>query len=221
MKKTLSCNNTCVFDNVVEPNEFDALYRWFENQPFVFKVAQGEWKKAWGTTDGSMLTGRSFEFPSSLDIDLHELDKPLEPWISKLKDALYNSVIDMSEVSAIVLTPFVYPAGTGLRWHNDTNYVGAFTYYAHREWSAEWAGEFLTIEADEYIEKPEGLTWHAFDNYEVDKFIIDHGFGTFIHPKPNRLIINKAGDKGILHKVNKSTMQAKDRLSLQGFLRKK
>jgi len=221
MKKVLACNNTCVYDDVVSKDDFEQMYKWFENQPFVFKQAQGEWKKAWGTSDGSMLTSRTFEFPSNLEIKLHDKDAALYPWISSLKEALYNSVLDMNDVSSIFLTPFVYPAGTGLRWHNDTNYIGAFTYYVHREWSAEWAGEFLTIEADEHITKPEGLTWHAFDNFEVDELIVDHGFGTFIHPKPNRLIINRAGERGILHKVNKSTPQAKDRLSIQGFLRKK
>jgi Rps23 Pro-64 3,4-dihydroxylase Tpa1-like proline 4-hydroxylase len=50
---------------------------------------------------------------------------------------------------------------------------------------------------------------------------MERGHGRFVFPKPNRLIINKAGKDGTLHKVNKSTAQAENRLSLQGFLRRK
>lgn len=59
----------------------------------------------------------------------------------------------------------------------------------------------------------------VFDNQELYDVIMEHGIGHFFYPKPNRLVINKGGNRGILHKVNKSTIDSKPRLTLQGFIR--
>ena len=50
---------------------------------------------------------------------------------------------------------------------------------------------------------------------------MDEGIGHYIQPKPNRLVLNKGGPKGILHKVNKSTINAGARITMQGFIRAK
>jgi hypothetical protein len=220
MKKILNYANTCVYDDFITEHEFNELNSWFNRLPFVFKQTQGEWNKSWSTTDGNILISKQINLPSTCIIDVTSDDQPLMPWLKSLHSALNNSFLDMSQVDSIALTPYVWPPGVGLSWHNDSKYVGAFTYYVHKKWESNWSGEFLTVEADQFIDRPKDLKWQVFNNDELDKLIVDHGIGNFIIPKPNRLVINRAGENGILHKVNKSTAQAKDRLTLQGFLLK-
>lgn len=220
MKKVLDYNNIQVFDDVISAEEFQKLHDWFNAIPYAWKNAQEEWNKSWSTTDGSILLGQKMMFCSELNEALHEDDQALRPILNQIRQVV-DETIGIDKVEKIGLTPYVWPPGVGLSWHSDSNYIGTFTYYVHKQWGANWSGEFLTVEANEYIEKPNGLKWRVFDNQELDDLIVDHGIGHFIHPKPNRLVIGKAGDNGILHKVNRSTLQAKDRLTLQGFLFKK
>jgi len=217
MKKVLDCNNIQVYDNVITDEEFNKLHDWYNAIPYVWKNGQGEWNKSWSTTDGSILLGQKMFFSPELNEELTPEDQPLRPILNQIKQAVDNFV-GIENVSRVAVTPYVWPPGTGLSWHTDSNYIGTFTYYVHKHWSANWSGEFLTIEADNYITKPANLKWRVFDNKELEDLIVDHGIGHFIQPKPNRLVIGRAGDNGILHKVNRSTMQAKDRLTLQGFL---
>jgi Rps23 Pro-64 3,4-dihydroxylase Tpa1-like proline 4-hydroxylase len=217
MKKALDCKNIQVFDNVISSEEFEKLHDWFNAIPYAWKNAQEEWNKAWSTTDGSILLGRKMFFSPSLNEELSPDDQALKPILNQIKHAV-DEFIGLENVVQVGITPYVWPPGVGLSWHTDSNYIGTFTYYVHKHWGANWSGEFLTIEADSYIEKPDGLKWRVFDNADLENLIVEHGIGHFIQPKPNRLVIGKAGDNGILHKVNRSTMQAKDRLTLQGFL---
>jgi Rps23 Pro-64 3,4-dihydroxylase Tpa1-like proline 4-hydroxylase len=220
MKKVLDCNNIQVFDDVISVEEFQKLHDWFNAIPYAWKNAQEEWNKAWSTSDGSILLGNKMMFSPNLNEVLSEDDQALRPILNQIRQVV-DEIIGIDTIEKIAITPYVWPPGVGLSWHTDSNYIGTFTYYVHKQWGSNWSGEFLTIEADNYIEKPEGLKWRVFDNQELDDLIINHGIGYFIQPKPNRLVIGKAGNNGILHKVNRSTLQAKDRLTLQGFLFKK
>ena len=65
------------------------------------------------------------------------------------------------------------------------------------------------------------VEWKVFDNQPLYDVIMDEGIGHYIQPKPNRLVLNKGGPKGILHKVNKSTINSGARITLQGFNRAK
>ena len=80
----------------------------------------------------------------------------------------------------------------------------------------------MTCEANEYIlPDKKDIEWKVFDNQPLYDNIMEEGIGTYIQPKPNRLVLNKGGPHGILHKVNKSTINAGPRLTLQGFIRSK
>jgi hypothetical protein len=217
MKTALDCKNIQVIDDLLTESEFNALHEWFNAIPFAWKNAQEEWNKSWSTTDGSILLSQKMVFASTLDNELHAEDAPLRPVLNQIRIAV-DQFIGLENIEKVVITPYVWPPGVGLSWHTDSNYIGTFTYYVHKQWGANWSGEFLTVEADNYLEKPAGLKWRVFDNEELENLIVNHGIGHFIHPKPNRLVIGKAGDNGILHKVNRSTLQSKDRLTLQGFL---
>lgn len=75
--------------------------------------------------------------------------------------------------------------GTGLSWHNDSNYLGAFTFYCHNYWSPEWGGEFMTLEANEYIElDKKKIPWKVFDNQELYNLLMESGSGNFFILSP-------------------------------------
>jgi Rps23 Pro-64 3,4-dihydroxylase Tpa1-like proline 4-hydroxylase len=76
-------------------------------------------------------------------------------------------------------------------------------------WNAEWGGELL-------ISRERGMqTALPFDNTAVSEQVMSQGLGTWIAPKPNRLVFTM---NDVLHKVAKTTVQAGARLTIQGFL---
>jgi hypothetical protein len=221
MKITVDSKNTKVYDDVLTEDEFECLFTYYNYIPFVFKQIQGEWNKVWSFSDGQILVGKETIFPIGKTPPLHPEDKPLITLIEKVSDIIKDTgFFNDGDIGRAIMTPFCWPPGTGLSWHNDSNYSGAFTFYVHNYWSPEWGGEFLTVEADEYIlDNKKDVTWKVFDNQELYDIILREGVGNFFHPKPNRLIVNKGGDRGILHKVNKSTIDSKARLTFQGFIK--
>lgn len=220
MKLVVDAKNTKVYDDVLTPEEFKIVFDYYNYIPLVFKVVQGEWNRVWTFSDGQILVGRENYFPvKGEDFALRDSDNILLDMVSKIQNCIQETGFFEDNLGA-VMTPFCWPPGTGLSWHNDSNYRGAFTFYAHNYWSPEWGGEFLTVEAEEYIlDNKKDITWKVFDNQELFDLIMDKGIGHFFHPKPNRLIINKGGDCGILHKVNKSTSDSRPRLTFQGFIK--
>lgn len=223
MELKLNFNNTKVYDNVLLDTEFSELFDWYNTIPLVNKVAQGLWNKTWSLRDGNILVGQERHWLAGSIPELPDYDLPLLPYIKQVTNVITTSgLFDDEIIFDFTMTPFCWAPGTGLSWHNDSNYLGAFTYYCHNYWNPEWGGEFLTVEADDYIlNDKKAVNWKVFDNHELHNLILDHGHGHFIHPKPNRLIINKGGARGILHKVARSTIESNPRLTLQGFIRKK
>lgn len=224
MKISLDLQNTKVYDDVLDKKQFDAINTWMSDAPYVWKHTTGEWNKVWSITDGEVLHSKQILLDKNFELKefFPEL-QPLMPYFEKLKTLVKDTgLFNMSEVNSTIITPYVYPAGTSLCWHNDSNYIGAFTFYVHNYWNSNWQGEFLTVEGNEYIpeESKTDIKWKIFDNSKLENMILEKGVGHFVMPKPNRIIFNKSGKYGILHKVNKSTLQASERLTLQGFLRK-
>ena len=220
MKLFFDANNTKVFDDVLDPEDFSSIFDMFNYQPYIFRESQGEWNKVWSLKDGQILMGRQVMWAINEEPDLDGEYKTLLPYIRKVNDMITNSgLFDLDDVSMISMTPYVWPPETGLSWHNDSHYLGAVTFYTHKEWNPEWGGEFLTCEANEYIqENKENLTWKIFDNNDLHSLIMENGSGHYFYPKPNRAIVNKGGKHGILHKVNKSTANSGPRLTLQCFI---
>jgi len=223
MKLIIDANNTKVYDDVLDQETFNNLFTYFNYIPLVFQQAQEEWNRVWSFSDGNILVGQPHTWFPNKPPPLQESDKILLTVIKKINECITSSnFFDIGQIQTLVMTPFCWPPGTGLSWHNDSNYLGAVTFYCHNYWSPEWGGEFLTVEANDYIyDNKKNITWKVFDNQELYDIIMERGHGHFFHPKPNRLILNKGGEKGILHKVNKSTLDSRARLTLQCFIRGK
>jgi Rps23 Pro-64 3,4-dihydroxylase Tpa1-like proline 4-hydroxylase len=226
MKQTLSCNNISVYDDVLNPAQLKNAFEWYNRLEFIHKFAHEMWNPVWSTTDGNVLSGRTMNLKPDLTDPLEYPNDAIIPLLLNISTAIKTCGIfskeDLDQVESVAFTPFIYPPGCGLSWHTDNDYVGAFSFYIHKHWSPDWSGEFLSIESDDYVERQHlDGKWLVFDSSGLHQTIMERGHGRFVFPKPNRLVINKAGPAGTLHKVNKSTPQAENRLSLQGFLRRK
>jgi hypothetical protein len=224
MKISLDLQNTKAYDDVLSPEEFESLFDWINGIPYVWKNTTGEWNKVWSINDGEVLHSKQLVLNKKFEIEgFDPYLLPVMPFVNKIGDLIKSTgLFDMKEIYSTIITPYVYPPGTSLNWHSDSDYVGAFTFYCHNKWSANWGGEFLTVEGNEYIpqEEKENIKWKVFDNSMLEDMIMNKGTGHFIMPKPNRIVFNKSGANGILHKVNKSTNNSAERITLQGFLRK-
>lgn len=118
-----------------------------------------------------------------------------------------------SDWESITTQPYLYPVGSGLSGHTDSvKYTGAYTYYCHPEWNCVYGGELMVSPADS--SKLEALLPHVIvyevegneitkmekryvgshlDNRAENKVLSQSGIGTYIAPKPNRLILLKGG----------------------------
>ncbi len=191
-----------VYDDVLPEEDFDILFEWFNKIPFFFPQSEGVWNEVWdANTD--VLKGQPFYFPTGKIPPLDGIDKAVIPVIEKV-----STVIQYGKVA---MSPYYYMAGSGLKWHNDSSYKEAFTFYCHKHWSPDWGGEFMTIDLKE---EDKNIVWKRFDNQELFDLIVSRGIGQFFHPKPNRLIVNS----GILHKINETNKKSSARLTLQGFI---
>ena len=215
--------NTKVYDNVLSEKDFQDLFDFLNYHQYIFKQSLGEWNKVWNFSDGQILMGNDFIWTLNKIPPLKKHDECLAFLIEKINLIIEQSnLFDIEKIKTINMTPYCWPPGTGLSWHNDSNYLGAITFYGHHYWSPEWGGEFITCEANKYILKDKkDITWKVFDNQQLYDVLMKEGTGNYFYPKPNRLIINKGGSNGILHKVNKSTLNSNPRLKLQCFITSK
>jgi len=224
MYTSLDLSNTKAYDEVLSIDEFSSVFDWINAIPYVWKNTTGEWNKVWSINDGEVLHSKQIVLDKQFDVaNFDPFLMPIMPVVNAVKSlAVDCGLFDIKDIHSTIITPYVYPPGTSLNWHSDSDYVGAFTFYCHQSWSANWGGEFLTVEGDEYIpkDKKQNIKWKVFDNSALENMIMDKGIGQFIMPKPNRIIFNKSGSNGILHKVNKSTNNSAPRLTLQGFFRR-
>ena len=121
---------------------------------------------------------------------------------------------------------YVYPRDTGLSWHVDDHqlYAGAFIYYAHPVWNAHWGGELLLAELpqadpedaegdDEADELP--IMAYRFETEAYSERLLEVGGGSFLMPKPNRLVL-LAGAPHMIARVSPAAGQHV-RASVTGF----
>lgn len=198
-----------IYDEVLPETKFLDLWDLMNIIPYQ-STAAVEWAKVWNISDGNIFRSKQ--------IVINELGMPRT---ETAIDSLLDTVIQIAGkhpalegFNGLAVIPYVWPQQSGISWHSDgaayeTHHrIGGFTFYAHKYWNAEWGGEFLMF--------PEsGQQGLVFDNSEVSEQILSRGVGTWVAPKPNRLLFI-TGDA--LHKVSKTTPIAAPRLTIQGFV---
>jgi len=117
-------------------------------------------------------------------------------------------------------TPTIHVAGQGEAWHRDAdNRAGSWVYYAHPEWNVEWGGELLLSQEKDippeygvYLHRlrpmadlPDPPAWRShLDNQDASQLLMSHGIGSYVFPKPNRLVVVKGGTPYAIAKTRAS-----------------
>jgi hypothetical protein len=237
MKQVAATESYAVFDDVLAAEDFKLFWNYLQDETYR-SIRADNWIKAFRTGDGDCLQGPVYlsdritadqpykPYPTGLGIDLlfekvRAEAAAFKPWVGERGQ-------DWDYFSA---RPYLYPAGCGLSWHDDSlSYIGAFAYYGHPEWNIQWGGELLV--ADEkprigaYPKRPvlgdkEGkLIGFHLDNTAQNERLLGPGLGAYILPKPNRLVLIA---RGISHTIKKTEADAGDRVrgSVTGFFVKR
>ncbi len=154
---------------------------------------------AWKLDDGVPLGGDEVVTPSRGASTAHEPGGPQQSPSATPIDHVIRRLLDAPELhegliadswDRISARAYVYPRDTGLSWHVDDHelYAGAFIYYAHPVWNAHWGGELLIAELDpEADELP--IMAYRFETEDYSAQLLEMGCGSFIMPKPNRLVL--------------------------------
>jgi hypothetical protein len=214
-----------VFDDFLAPPDFAGLVRFVNAQRYERVHAHG-WDPVWRLHDGEPLgsavvqTGESdvlersnrlrgappvYSYPTRTHVD-----RLLEE-ISLAADALTTWIGHQgTDWNVVTARAFLYPKETGLGWHNDAVvFSGAFVYYAHTEWESHWGGElFLGRLPSGGAAPPDLRALHVG--------LAELGAGEYVAPKPNRLVVLRAGTP---HRINTVHASAGShiRTSIAGF----
>ncbi|WP_330925963.1 2OG-Fe(II) oxygenase [Candidatus Sororendozoicomonas aggregata] len=247
MDITFKSNNALVIDNVLSREEFDAikLYLQFESYSFVH---ESEWNKSWRLWDGHPVSSETYITKSSKNITVSFNNKNAEnSGISLISNKIleWQDIIRVWQNNKkswdyFSSTTYLYPQGSGLGWHEDNNqYLGAYIYYAHPEWKPSWGGELCLFDQSGFDNSGYSENISAMSKKSIEMSKIKNGdigpefgwslrernisesdgIGTFIYPKPNRLILIKPTTT---HSIKKVELSAGDnmRCSITGFFAK-
>lgn len=174
-----------VIDDFLDEREWTELWSHFQ---FTELLPVTRTRGAWKLDDGVPLGGEEVRMGS----DSYPSDTPIDHVIRALLDQpdVHTGLVDegWDRISA---RAYVYPRDTGLSWHVDDHelYAGAFIYYAHPIWNAHWGGELLIAELDHESDADVPIMAYRFETEAYSNQLLEMGCGSFIMPKPNRLVI--------------------------------
>ena len=205
-----------IWDDVLSPNDFGNLMAHVSKQKYRTPHRDG-WESVWKSTDGECMRTNSYfteNFPTNTP-----LDTIFEVMIETCLRNPELCGLCPNNWQRLTLSSYIYPTGARLSWHGDgAAYTGALTYYCHPRWSPHWGGELLVANTphESYMPKLDYDVAPGVDHSQIDAWINAYGVGQMIVPKPNRLVLMKAGT---CHMVNRVDRAAGDnlRMSVVGF----
>jgi hypothetical protein len=218
MKLILRSDTFAVFDDALPAAQFAALNHYVLHDVPLRPVHSAGYQKVWHFLDGTPFTSpqimtevvstgnrsrtRGDARLGGPDVYGYPSGCPVDSVVALLlrRAARFSGWTGVAGTDwhTLAASVFAYPQGTGLDWHSDADhYSGAFTLYAHKEWQPPWGGELLL----------------STDLVSPDRW---QECGTFVTPRPNRLVLLRAGT---LHKVHRVTPRAGDRTryAVSGF----
>lgn len=211
MKLIAKDNDFAVLDEVFEPSIFTNFWTYYNQLDFAYRSMTG-WCKVWRINDGQILAGAPFKHTQA------PFNCPMD-WVHKTIFALagehFSSIVGSygKDWSDILLTPYIYPVGTRISWHDDFAYTGACIFYAHPKWNPHWGGELMLAKTppEEELNKIKNSA-NAADMMTRDYLcpIVDYyGMGRYIAPMPNRMVFTR-GD--LWHSINRVDQAAGDNM---------
>ena len=119
-------------------------------------------------------------------------------------------------------------------WRLTPDNTGSYIYYVHPEWNIDWGGELLLAHTLD-IPREYGVFFHRLraspqipapppwfphlDNDDANELLLSGGFGSYVAPKPNRLVAIKGETPHAIAKVRPSAGRH-IRASIGGFFKK-
>jgi len=207
MTKTIETEDFVVYDDVLPPDQFAAVWAAVQQEEYLMPHISG-WSKVWRLTDGTCIGSRDYDSSSGQ-----------MPGYAELMNSMFANVASAHPVivpgwDRITVRSYLYPRGTKLSWHNDLGYCGAAIFYVHPEWASTWGGELLLARTP----PANSVAPPHLDHREEDRFLSTYGMGTYITCKPNRLVLTRAG---VWHSINRVDDDAGDhcRASVVGFFK--
>jgi hypothetical protein len=226
-----------VIDDLLSAAQFDRLWNFIQIQPMRRVEAMGR-RGHWLIEDEDVLRGPTVGWGHKFDAQFptsSPIDDVIEA-IVKSSDLFTASVgrcnVDWAAFSAM---PTIYRAGQGLVWHRDSeDNTGSYIFYVHPEWNVEWGGElYLAHTLD--VPREYGVFFHRLrampelpapppgfphlDNDDANELLMSGGFGSYVVPKPNRLVVIKGGTPHAIAKVRPAA-GPHVRASIGGFFKK-
>ncbi|MFF3335158.1 2OG-Fe(II) oxygenase [Streptomyces sp. NPDC002888] len=175
--------------NVWQPNHF---HRLVEGEPLVGRTVYHNHPKV----PKGLASYPSGDSADEVVEALLEAEDSLAAWIG-----LRGSAWDF-----LTCTPYLYPVGSGLSWHDDAkDRSGSFVLYVHEDWKSSWGAELL-------IAHNMGERKASVERYQG----INTDLGQYVAAVPNRLVVIKAGTP---HSVRSVSARAGEnlRMSMTGF----
>ena len=212
-------------DDFLPQDVWDKIYNQVQADNWTTSAVED---KYWHITDGPNYKNQKRlwskrPFNDNMDLWLEHLEKFVVTCPSMKKFAE-----DYEEMS---VRCHAYPVGSKNPWHTDLG-MPTYTFYLHKNWEINWDSTLLVLPYDsiEYNQRMQLLegtkqyddytdigAMEMFEQSEKFKSILEYGQGTFVSPKPNRLIFI---NKGVVHGINRVDSDAGQnlRVSLTGFV---
>lgn len=211
-------------DDFLPLGERDELHRHATNDAYFYENSF-EWNRVWHPLSGmSLLTGpKSYgatgkpgaKFPTLTPYD--HFFRTME----SRQDIIANFLGIEVDQFRYVMAAYLYRAGWGLPWHEDIGeggeYLGAFSYYLHKEWRGNWGGELMILNDNRLYATDNGIDLAFLQGTGLRApSYVEGGIGAFLLPKPNRIVVMRPK---VLHSVNSVSPLAGEnmRFSLAGF----
>lgn len=218
MKLTSKDNYHAIVDEVFEPDVFRSFWDYFNNLDFAYRSMTG-WQKVWRISDGQILASApnyhsQAPFNSPMDL-LHQTVLGLAK--QHLEEIVGKEGEDWKE---LFFTPYIYPTGTKISWHDDYGYTGACIFYPHQEWGANWGGELMIARTPATTEvKADNSPPDVMTRKYIDPMLNHYGMGVYVSPQPNRMVFTSGK---VWHSINRVDQSAGDhvRCSVVGFFTK-
>jgi hypothetical protein len=252
MELTLLTSQLAVYDDVLPEDAFARLGAYIESEDYQYMQEgqiQGYFRPedgrpihrkrgfAWLAVPLNTLVPREDQAAEvRRGLDLYPTKSPLDAVFeaARAKALEHKDLVGEEKTTWVAITGkiYIYLANTGLSWHWDHDiFSGAYIYYAHPEWNAQWGGELLVgdaacvelkqqIIADRNKGDPSRTLYRRKQFFGTrtngDDAILKRGFGHFIMAKPNRLVLLKGNQP---HKLSLVSHAAGNhgRMSFTGF----
>jgi hypothetical protein len=221
MKLTAKDSNVAVVDEVFSEEIFKSFWQYFNSLDFAYRSMSG-WSKVWRINDGQILAGAPYyhnqaPFNNMMDIidqSVYGLAKQhLESIVGKEGEDWHD----------ILYTPYIYPSGTKISWHDDQGYSGACIFYPHQIWNPHWGGELMVAKTPTEEERRnmqvKPVESEMMTRNYVGQLLDIYGMGMYVSPLPNRMVFTSGST---WHAINRVDQAAGDnvRCSIVAFFLK-